>query len=66
MKKNFLAFGAAIAASWTTAPGVNAASFTLNATDGACGAFGCTSSVAGAVNVDFNGGLPSPGFAQYP
>jgi len=65
MKKIFLAFGAALAASLTMAAGVNAASFTLNATDGACGSFGCTSSVAGAVNIDFDSGLPSTGFAQY-
>jgi hypothetical protein len=65
MKKQVLSLGVALAAILTTAAGANAASFTVNATDGACGSFGCTSSVAGAINIDFESGLPTTGFAQY-
>jgi hypothetical protein len=65
MKKQILSSGAVLAAVLMSAASANAASFTLNATDGACGSFGCTSSVAGAINIDFESGLPTTGFAQY-
>lgn len=70
MKGQVLSFGAACAAVLMSAASANAASFNLNATDGACSSFGCTSSVAESINIDFNAlpsgsGLPTTGFAQF-